>query len=81
MNFTGHNIGIVAPKSLYRGKAYVYIDGVLAATISLKSSTSMTRRFVFSRYFPDGGTHTIRIVPTGTGAHPLIRIDALVVGG
>jgi hypothetical protein len=81
MNFTGHNIGILAPKSLYRGKAYVYIDGVLAATISLRSSTSMTRRFVFSRYFPDAGTHTIRIVPTGTGAHPLIRVDALVVGG
>ena len=80
MTFTGHSIGILAPKSLYRGMAYVYIDGVLAARISLKSSTSMTRRFVFSRYFPDGGTHTIHIVPTGTGAHPLIRIDALVVG-
>src|SRR4029078_10523579 len=27
MNFTGHSIGIVAPKSLYRGKASVYLDG------------------------------------------------------
>ena len=80
MTFTGHSIGIVAPKSLYRGKANVYVDGVLAATISLKSSTSVTRRFVFSRYFPTGGTHTIRVVPTGTGAHPLVRFDAFVVG-
>jgi hypothetical protein len=58
----------------------VYVDGVFAATISLRSSTSVTRRFVFNAYFPGGGTHTIRIVPTGTGAHPLIRVDAFVVG-
>jgi hypothetical protein len=81
LTFTGHSIGLVAPRSLYRGKAFVYIDGVLAATISLKSSTSTTRRFVFSRFFIDGGTHTIRVIPTGTGAYPLIRVDAFVVGG
>jgi hypothetical protein len=80
LTFTGHSIGIVAPKSLYRGKANVYIDGVFAATISLRSSSSLIRRFVFNRSFAAGGTHTIRIVPTGTGAHPLIRVDAFVVG-
>ena len=80
LTFTGHSIGVLAAKSLYRGKARIYIDNVLVATVDTKSTTSTSRRFVFSQYIPAGGTHTIKVVPTGTGKYPVVRIDAIVVG-
>ena len=48
-------------------------------TISLKSKASHSRKVVFTRYFPTGGTHTIAFEATGGGTHPLVRLDAFVV--
>ena len=80
MSFTGHSVGILAPKSLYRGQARIYLDNVLVATVSFKSTSTLSRRFVYSQYIPAGGTHTIKVVPTGAGSYPVIRVDAIVVG-
>ena len=78
--FTGNSVGIVAPKSLYKGKARVYIDGVPWTTISFKASVTTHRRYVFTASWATVGTHRISLIPTGTGAYPLIRVDAFVVG-
>jgi subtilisin len=80
MTFTGHSVAVVAQKSPYRGKAKVYLDGAYIKTISTTSSRTYNRQVVFSWFFPGGGTHTISLVPTGTGAHPLFRLDAIAVG-
>ncbi|MFL5641372.1 MAG: hypothetical protein ACJ771_03425, partial [Chloroflexota bacterium] len=80
MTFTGHSVALVGPKTPRRGKAQVFIDGVYVKTISMKSSTSLSRRVVFGQFFPAGGTHTISVVPTGTGDYRLFRVDAIVVG-
>ena len=64
----------------YRGKARIYLDNVLVATVSFRSTSTLSRRFVYSRYIPAGGAHTIKVVPTGTGTYPVIRVDAIVVG-
>ena len=80
MTFTGHSIALVAPKSPYRGRARLYIDGRYLGTLNLKSGTTMSRQVVFSRSLVGGGTHTIMLVPTGSGAYPLFQLDAIVVG-
>ena len=80
LTFTGHSVAVVGPKNPRRGKAQVFIDGVYVKTISMKSSASLSRQVVFGWVFPDGGTHTISLVPTGTGHYRLFRLDAIVVG-
>src|SRR3954451_8143010 len=80
LTFTGHNVAVIAPRSARRGSMRVYIDGSLASTVNLASSTSTSRRFVFTSHLAAGGTHTILIAPTGTGTYRQIRADAFVVG-
>ena len=80
MTFTGHSVALIASKSRYRGRANVYIDGAFVRTISLKSATSVSRQVVYTLLIVNGGTHTISLVPLGTGAYRLVRLDAIVVG-
>jgi subtilisin len=79
MTFTGRYVAIVGPTNPYRGKAKVYIDGVYTTTLNMRSAASTSRRVVFARSFPSSGTHTISLVPVGTGAYPLFRLDAFVI--
>ena len=78
MTFSGRAISLVAPKSRSRGSAKIYIDGALAKTVSLYSSTTLARQVVFQRSWPTPGTHTIRIVVSGTRGHPRFDVDAFV---
>jgi hypothetical protein len=80
MTFTGHSVALVGPKNPRRGTAQVFIDGAYVKTISMKSSATLSRQVVFGQFFPAGGTHTISVVPTGTGTYRLFRLDAIVVG-
>ena len=79
MRFTGHGIALIGPKGPLRGGARIYIDGRHITTISMKSSSSISRMVAFHYYFGDGGTHTITVRPTGTGRYPVFRLDAFVV--
>ena len=44
-----------------------------------RRARSASRRVLFARYFPAGGTHTITLEVVGTGTYPLVRLDAFVV--
>jgi hypothetical protein len=67
---TARDFAFVSPTSSTRGTARIYVDGVLVATISENSSTTIYRRVLFARHFSTIGTHTIKVYVTGTG-----RID------
>jgi hypothetical protein len=69
----------VAERGPDHGKARVYIDGVLVASVDLYAATPQSRRFVFTRHFATLGTHTIRIVGLGTTGRPRISFDGLAV--
>ena len=64
LTFSGHSVAVVGPKTPRRGKVQVFIDGVYVKTISMKSSQSLSRQIVFGWVFPEGGTHSISLVPT-----------------
>jgi hypothetical protein len=77
--FTGHALAVVSPRSIVHGKAQVYIDGKYISTINLRTASSTSRLVVFTRTFPNGGNHRIRLVVLGKAPAPLFRVDAFVV--
>jgi len=77
--FTGLGVAIVAPRSATRGKASIYIDGVLRTTIDLYASTTQHRRVVYARSFGTSGTHTIELRVLGTSGRPMVSLDAFVI--
>ncbi len=76
--FTGSSIAWIAAKGPTRGNATIYVDGVLAGTARLNSSTSRSRVVAFARNFSANGSHTLKIVVAGTAGHPRIDVDAFV---
>ena len=69
-------IGWIATKTSTSGSAQVWVDGTLAATINLRSSSTGYRKLVFRRHFASGGTHTVEIRSLGGGR---VYLDALAV--
>jgi len=78
LTFTGRSVAWVAPVSAKRGKAKVYIDGVVVAKVDLRAS-ARARVLVFSRSWATAGTHTIKIKVLGTAGRPRVDVDGLVV--
>ncbi len=78
MQFTGTGIAWIGPVGPTRGAARVYIDGRYVTTVNLRKSSFHARIVLFSRAFPAGGTHTIRIAVSSSGRP--VAIDELVVG-
>jgi VCBS repeat-containing protein len=67
---SGRDFAFVAPRSVTRGSAAIYVDGVKVASVSLKSSTTLYRQVMWSGHFFPYAIHTIKIVVIGNG-----RID------
>jgi len=59
---SGRSFAWVSYRASNRGKAKVYVDGHLKATISLKSSATAARYIPYAITFSTSGTHTIKIV-------------------
>ena len=77
--FTGRSVGWVAYLASSMGRAYVYVDGRLAATVDLRSSATAWRRIAFAKRWSASGTHVIRIVCRATTGRPRVDVDAFVV--
>lgn len=77
--FTGRGIAWVSTRGPARGSAKVYIDGSLAATVSLSHSSVSHRYVAFQQAWSSVGKHTISIVVSGTSGHPRVDIDAFEV--
>jgi hypothetical protein len=72
-------VGWVAAVGPTRGRADVFIDGRLAATVDLWAAESGDARVVFERSWPLRESHTIRVVVRGTSGHPRVDVDGFVV--
>ena len=80
LTFTGRSIAWVGLRAPNRGKAYVYINGVLRATVNLYSATTQTKRIVWSATYSTSATRTITVKVVGTSGRPRVDVDGFLVG-
>jgi hypothetical protein len=78
--FTGKGIAWVSPVGPTRGEAFVYVDGVLEATINLWAPAKGGTRVVFERSWLTSSAHTFRVVVAGTPGHTRVDVDGFLVG-
>ena len=76
--FTGRQVALVTTKAPNRGKAKVYLDGALQATLDL-GGTAVNRTVAWRYAWTASGTHTVRIVVVGTAGRPRVDVDAFIV--
>ena len=77
LTFSGTGIAWVGPTGPTRGKAKVFVDGKLAATVNLRTSNFRARTILFAKPLK-AGEHTLRIVVTTSGKP--VAIDQLIIG-
>ena len=80
-SFQGTSITWIGPVGPTRGKANVYLDDVLVATVDVYAPHFNARATIFSHTFDRLGTHTITIETVGTTGRQTIAIDEFRVGG
>ena len=78
VRFKGTSVAWVGPIGSTRGKAQVYLDGKLMATVDLKAASFHPRRIVFAASVKNG-THTLVIKALGTAGRPTVAIDAIYI--
>jgi hypothetical protein len=78
-SFTGRSIAWVGFKGINRGKAQVYVNGVLRATVDLYAATSQKQRIVWSTTYATSATRTVLIKVLGTSGRPRVDADGFLV--
>ncbi|HEY3334872.1 MAG TPA: CSLREA domain-containing protein [Candidatus Limnocylindrales bacterium] len=76
---TGRAYAFVTTTGPTRGKAKVYVNGVLKATIDLRSVTLTYRVQAWSIRYSTSTSRTIKVVVVGTSGRPRVDVDAFVV--
>ncbi len=76
--FTGRSAAWVVSRASGSGQAHVYVDGVRAATVDLKSATTRYRDAIWTRTWSTSAKHTVKIVVVGTKGRPTVTTDGLV---
>lgn len=77
--FTGRDIAWLAERGPGFGKAKVYVDGVYIKTVDTRHDQNLPRRLVFRKHWSSVGTHTIRIVVSGTSGRPTVSLDGFAI--
>ncbi|MFE1446585.1 peptidoglycan recognition protein family protein [Streptomyces olivaceoviridis] len=76
--FTGRSAAWVVSRASTSGQAYVYVDGTKAATVDLKSATTLYRQAIWTKSWSSSAKHTIKVVVVGTSGRPTVTTDGLV---
>ncbi len=76
--FTGRSAAWVVSRASSSGQAYVYVDGVKAATVDLRSTATSYRQAIWTKTWTANAKHTVKIVVVGTSGRPTITTDGLV---
>lgn len=81
-DYTGpHPVALVMEKAPNRGRAQIYVDGVLRATIDTYSATVKHRSVVWIGTLKTAGRHTVSVVNMATPGRSRIDVDAVMVSG
>jgi hypothetical protein len=74
--FTGASVSWVAARGPSRGSADVFLDGTYVTTVNLHASNFQARRVVYVHSWGANGSHTLKIVVSGTKGHARVDVDA-----
>ncbi|MBA2255442.1 MAG: fibronectin type III domain-containing protein [Chloroflexi bacterium] len=77
LTFTGRAFAWLSPVGPLRGSAEVYVDGVLARTVELRSAAGGNSRVVFAIDWPVSTLHTVRIRVVDSPGSDRVDIDEL----
>ena len=77
--FTGRSIAWIATYGPNRGKAQVYVDGVLKATVDLYASVTVPKGLVWTANYATSATRTVKIKVLGTSGRPRVDVDGFAV--
>jgi hypothetical protein len=77
--FTGRAVGFITTTTSSRGQARFYVDGVLAATVDLRSSGTQHRVVGWQQRWSSSATRTIKVVVVGTSGRPRVDLDAFAI--
>ena len=80
LTFTGRSVEVVSRKGPARGKAQIYVNGVLKATVDLYASSYQNQRVVWAGSWSSSASRTITVRVLGTAGRPRVDLDAFVVG-
>jgi hypothetical protein len=75
--FTGRDVAWIAEKGIGKGRAKVYVDGVLRTTVDLAAAADVPRQIVFRAHWTTAGSHVVKIVVEGTVGRPIVTVDGL----
>jgi hypothetical protein len=76
---TGRSFGLVVTKGPGRGKAAIYVNGVLKGTIDLWAPATTYRVQAWSISYSTSTARTVKVVVLGTSGRPRVDLDAFVV--
>lgn len=80
LTFTGRSVAWISLKAANRGKAQVYVNGVLTATVDLYAASLQKQRVAWSATWSASATRTILIKVLATPTRPRIDVDGFVTG-
>jgi hypothetical protein len=75
--FTGRQVAWIASRGPNRGRAKVFVDGALAATVDLHAGSMRHRQVAFVARWEDAGPHSIvvKVISKGSASSGS-RVDA-----
>ena len=78
--FTGRSFSWVSLKGLTRGKANVYVNGVLKATVDLRATVTLKQAMVWQTSWTTSARRTVMIKVLGTSGRPRVDVDGFFFG-
>ena len=76
----GRTVELVSRTGPARGKARIYVNGVLKATVDLYAASYQNQRVVWTASWSSTAKRTITVRVVGTSGRPRVDLDAFVVG-
>lgn len=80
LTFTGRSFAWIALKASNRGKAQVFVNGVLTATVDLYSTMTQSQRVVWAANWSTAAARTVLIKVLATAGRPRVDLDGIVTG-
>jgi hypothetical protein len=78
---TTRSVALINKRTTSSGKLDVYVDGIYAATVDTRASSSLYRQVQWTRTWSTSARHIIKVKVAATSGRPTIALDGLAYVG